>query len=133
MCHETPPAKAKLRRRAFALFRGLVEGNVLKIIPINDRWSPQKVALNVDLQEDFSLNQALGLYLLEAIPQLDPADAAYAFNVISLVESILEDPTVVLRKQTDKLKTALMAEMKADGIEYDERTERLEVFLDWKQ
>lgn len=125
-CHEPLANKKALRRRAFSLFRGLVEGNILTIIPKAERTGPAKVALNIDLQEDFTLNQALGVYLLEAIPQLDREDVEYSINVISLVEAILEDPTAVLRKQVDKAKTELMAEMKSQGIEYDERIERLE-------
>lgn len=125
-CHETPVKKQALRERAFSLFRGLVEGGVLDIIPKADRTGPAKVALNIELQEDFSLNQALGIYLLEAIPQLDREDINYPIDVISLVEAILEDPAAVLRKQVDMAKSELMAKMKAEGIEYDERIERLE-------
>ncbi|MDB4809460.1 DUF3516 domain-containing protein, partial [bacterium] len=61
-CHETPVRKKALRKQAFALFRGLVEGNVLTIIPKNERTGPAKVRLNVELQDDFTMNQALGLY-----------------------------------------------------------------------
>jgi superfamily II RNA helicase len=125
-CHETPVKKQALRRRAFSLFRGLVEGNVLTIIPKAERTGPAKISLNIDLQEDFSLNQALGVYLLEAIPQLDRDELEYPLNVISLVEAILEDPTTVIRKQVDKAKSELMAAMKREGIEYEERIERLE-------
>ncbi|MCF6311941.1 MAG: DUF3516 domain-containing protein [Verrucomicrobiales bacterium] len=124
--HETGPGKNKLRSRAFSLFRGLVEGNVLKIIPKAQRGGAYKVALNIDLQQDFSLNQALGLYLLEAIAKLDQEDPQYPLQILSLVEAILEDPTVVIRKQVDKIKSELVAEMKAEGIEYDERMERLD-------
>lgn len=125
-CHETPVAKRNLRRRAFGLFRGLVEGNVLRIIPKGERSGPAKISLNIELQEDFSLNQALGLYLIEAIAKLDLEDSAYPLQVLSVIEAILEDPTAVIRRQVDKLKAALMAEMKAQGVEYDERIERLD-------
>ncbi len=125
-CHETEVGKKKLRQRAFSLFRGLVEGNVLMIIPKSDRGGAYKIGLNIDLQEDFSLNQALGLYLLEAIPKLDREDPGYPLQILSLVEAILEDPTAVIRKQVDKVKGELMAQMKAEGIEYDERIERLD-------
>lgn len=126
ICHESITKKPALRQRAFSLFRGMVEGGVLEIIPKEQRNGPAKVTLNVDLQEDFSLNQALGLYLHEAIPKLDREDLAYPINVISLVEAILEDPAAVLRKQVDKAKDELMAKMKGEGVEYDERMERLE-------
>ncbi|MEM7600263.1 MAG: DUF3516 domain-containing protein [Verrucomicrobiota bacterium] len=125
-CHETEVGKQNLRRRAFSLFRGLVEGNVLKIIPKEDRGGAYKVALNIDLQEEFSLNQALGLYLLEALAKLNQEEVDYPLQVLSLVEAILEDPTAVIRKQVDKAKAELMTKMKAEGIEYDERIERLD-------
>lgn len=125
-CHETPVKKRALRKRAFELFRGLVEGQVLTIIPKEERSGPAKVRLNVELQDDFTMNQALGLYLLETIPKLDPDDGDHLLNVISLVEAIVEDPVVVLRKQVDQLKTALMAQLKEEGMEYEDRLEALE-------
>jgi superfamily II RNA helicase len=125
-CHETPAKKKAHQRRAFQLFRGLVEGDILRIIPRAERTGPVKVRLNVELQEDFSMNQALGLYLLDTIPQLDREEADYALNVISLVESILENPEVILRRQVDLLKGELIARLKDEGVEYEERMERLE-------
>lgn len=125
-CHETPVKKRALRKRAFELFRGLVEGQVLTIIPKEERSGPAKVRLNVELQDDFTMNQALGLYLLETIPKLDPDDGNHLLNVISLVEAIVEDPVVVLRNQVDQLKTALMAQLKEEGMEYEDRLEALE-------
>jgi hypothetical protein len=125
-CHETSPRKHELRKKAFALFRGLVEGNVLTIIPKEDRRGPAKVKLNVELQEDFTMNQALGLYLIETVPQFDREAPDYVLNILSLIEAILEDPTAVIRKQVDKLKSELVAQMKADGVEYDDRMEALD-------
>jgi len=125
-CHEPPARKKALRRRAFQLFRGLVEGDILRIIPPHERTGPAKVALNIDLQEDFSMNQALGLWLLDAIPQLDREAPDYALNVISLIEAILENPEVILRRQVDLLKGELIAQLKNEGVEFEERMERLE-------
>ena len=103
-----------------------MEGKVLTIIPREKRTGLAKVKLNVELQEDFTMNQALGLYLIETIPKLDPEESDFPLNVLSLIEAILEDPTAVLRKQTDKIKTALIAELKADGVDYDDRMDALE-------
>ena len=125
-CHESAANKRALRRRGFALFRGLVEGGVLRILPPAERTGPAKVALDVELQDDFTMNQALGLYLLEAIPQLDAEAPDHVLNVISLVEAILEDPVAVLRKQVDRAKGELVAELKAEGVDYDERMEQLD-------
>nr|HMR11009.1 DUF3516 domain-containing protein [Polyangiaceae bacterium] len=78
------------------------------------------------LQQDFSLNQALSLYLLETIGRLDIESESYALDLLTLVESILENPAVILRKQLDLIKTLKMSEMKAAGVEYDERIKKLD-------
>src|SRR5439155_9451324 len=75
---------------------------------------------------DFSMDQTLSLYLLETIPSIDPQAPDYPLVLLTLVESILEDPGIILRKQLDKLKSQKVAEMKMAGIEYDERMEELE-------
>ena len=72
------------------------------------------------------MDQALSLYLLETIPLMDPQAPDYALVLLTLVESILEDPDIILRKQLDKVKDQKMAEMKMEGIEYDQRMEELE-------
>lgn len=124
--HESDQRKRKLRRQAFAMFRGLVNGGVLTIIPEDERTTAAKVQLHVDLQDDFSMNQALGLYLLDAVPLLDREAPDYALHVITLVEAILENPMAVLRSQENKAKTKLINELKEDGVGYDERMEMLE-------
>jgi hypothetical protein len=86
----------------------------------------RKLRVNVALQDDFSMDQTLSLYLLETLPLLNPEAADYALDVLTLVESILEDPDIILRKQLDKLKGQKIAEMKQAGVEYDERMEELE-------
>jgi superfamily II RNA helicase len=125
-CHESSNKKKALRRRAFQIFRGMVEGDILRIIPKAERNGPAKVALNIALQEDFSMNQALGLWLLETIPQLDADAPDHALNVLSLIEAILENPEVILRKQVDLLKGELIAQLKNEGVEFEKRMELLE-------
>ncbi len=88
------------------------------------------VEVSPELQRDFSLNQTLSLYLLEALAVLERASPVYALDVLTLVEAIVENPDVVLRKQLDKLKTEKMAEMKAAGVEYEERIAELDA-LEW--
>jgi superfamily II RNA helicase len=124
--HETPSRQRALRKHAFTLFRGLVGAKILHILPTAKRTGPRKVILDIDLPEDFSINHALGLWLLDAIPQLDRESDDYALDVLSLIEAILENPDAVLRKQVDLLKTELMAQLKDEGVEYDDRIARLE-------
>jgi superfamily II RNA helicase len=126
-CHETPTKKAALRRRAWQLFRALVERGIVAFIPPAERSTGgRKVRVNVELQDDFSLHQALSLYLIDTLPQLDRESPDYPFDVLTLCESIVEDPDMILRKQVDRLKTEKMIEMKAAGVEYDERIAKLD-------
>jgi hypothetical protein len=63
---------------------------------------------------------------VETVKLLDRQSESYAFDVLSLVESILENPQVVLWAQVDRLKTEKLAQLKADGVEYAERMEELD-------
>lgn len=126
-CHESPVKQAALRRRAWQLFRALTERGIVGIIPRAERDAAgTKLRVNVALQDDFSLHQALSLYLLDTLPLLDPTSPDYPFDVLTLCEAIVEDPDVILRRQVDRLKTEKMAELKAAGVEYEERLAKLE-------
>ncbi|MCC7535781.1 MAG: DUF3516 domain-containing protein [Deltaproteobacteria bacterium] len=116
--HESPKAKVQHRRKAFQLLRSLVAADVIELSP--------RLRVNADLQSDFSLNQALSLYVVETIPELDPMSPDHALDVVTLVESTLENPDVVLQKQLDVLRGEKVAELKAAGVEYEERMAELE-------
>lgn len=83
-------------------------------------------SLTVDLPEDFALDQPLSPFLLAALELLEPESETYTFDLISMVEATLEDPKQVLRAQERQARDAAMAAMKADGVEYEERLERLQ-------
>jgi hypothetical protein len=72
------------------------------------------------------MDQALSLYLLETIPLLDADAPTHALDLLTLVESILENPELILRRQLDRIKDRAVAQMKADGMEYEQRMEELE-------
>ncbi len=131
-CHEPDKAKAQHRRRAWQLFRSLVERKIIEIMPRAPHGEAgsggpfTKLRVNVELQDDFSMDQTLSLYLIETIPLLDPNAPDYALDLLTLVESILENPELILRKQLDKVKGEAIAAMKAEGLDYDQRMEELE-------
>jgi hypothetical protein len=82
--------------------------------------------LTVDLQADFALNQPLSPFALAAIELLDPEAPGYALDVLSVIEATLDNPREVLGAQQFKARGEAVAQMKADGIEYEERMELLE-------
>ena len=180
-CHETPHKKRALRTRAWQLFRALVDRQIVEFLPRSGERqqaapsglprsgerqqadsSTRKLRVNLELQDDFSLHQALSLYLIDTLPLLnsgagrppriaeasseslhDPAPTGqetspenrpetrapnpdYPFDVLTLCESIVEDPDQILRRQIDKLKGEKIMELKEAGVPYEERMEKLE-------
>ncbi|MBS0659601.1 MAG: DUF3516 domain-containing protein, partial [Verrucomicrobia bacterium] len=122
--HETPRAKTAHFRRGWQLFRGLRDLGIVEIVP--PTLEGAKVRVNAALQEDFSMNHALSLYLHDTLPLMDPEAPDYALVVLTLVESILEDPDLILRRQLDRVKRQAIAEMKAEGLDFHQRLEELE-------
>ncbi len=122
-CHEPAGVRAKHRKRAWQLFRSLHERGIIEILP---EGSVSKLKVNGDLQEDFSLNHTLALYLIDTLAMLDQGSATYPLDVITLIESILENPDIILRRQLDALKTESINAWKQEGMEYEERMAKLE-------
>ena len=122
--HETPKNKSKNRRQAAILLKSLIHAGLVSFV-IN-RITGSRLVVNETLQDDFSLHHTLSLYLLHALKLLDQLDPEYALNILSLVESIAENPRVILLRQIDKLKNIKMAEMRSEGLEYEERMAQLE-------
>lgn len=117
--HERTPQKRIHGRQALALFKTLLDAGIVE-------KKDGRAIVHADLQEDFSLHHALSLYAVETIGKLDPDSDTYALDILTLIEAVLENPDAVLRKQVDKAKTEKMAEMKAAGMEYEERMAELE-------
>ena len=78
------------------------------------------------LQRDFSLFHTLSLYLLDTLPKLPRDSETYALDLLSMVESIQENPEQVLWKQLDRARGEAVNRMKSEGIEYEERMKLLE-------
>ncbi|MFC5380476.1 DEAD/DEAH box helicase [Aquipuribacter nitratireducens] len=112
-------------RRAIAAYRSLVAAGVVEKVDPPDP-DGRTVRLTVDLQRDFALNQPLSPFALAAVELLDRDSPDYALDVVSVIEATLDDPRQVLQAQAFKARGEAVAEMKADGIEYEERMELLE-------
>ncbi|HYN29986.1 MAG TPA: DUF3516 domain-containing protein [Dermatophilaceae bacterium] len=123
--HEDAAGRARLARRAIRLARSLLDSGVLVRLPEPDAEG-RTVALTVDLPDDFALYQPLSQFALAALDLLDAAADTHALDVVSVVEAVLDDPRPLLLAQQWEARGEAIAEMKADGVEYEERMERLE-------
>ena len=122
--HEDRRAQLRHIRRAIAIYRSLLDGGVVERLDEPDAQG-RTIRLTVDLQHDFALNQPLSTFALAAFELLDPESPSYALDMVSVVESTLDDPRQILAAQTNKAKGEAVAQMKADGVEYEDRMERL--------
>lgn len=120
---QTPEQKLKLATRTNEIFTTLIQAGVVRREEGED--GSVEYLTTVDLPDDFALDQPLSPFLLAALELLDPESETYTFDIISLVEATLEDPWQVLRAQERQARDRAMADMKADGVEYEERLERL--------
>lgn len=124
-CHESAASKKQLQHRSFQLFRSLVEKKIVEFVkPLAEGYSHLRV--NLDLQDDFAMNQPLSLYLVDTLPKLDRESPEYALDVITLCESIVENPDAILRIQQNKARNARLDELKAQGMEFNQRMEEIE-------
>jgi len=123
--YERPALHSRHRRYAARLFRSLVGAGVVELVRVP--WS-KGPAVRVDpaMRRELSLFHTLSLYLLEVLQVIDPGADDQPTTVLSLAEAIAETPEVVLRAQVSHLKDARMAELRADGADYDTRMAELE-------
>ena len=120
---QTPDQKERLHQRADEIFQTLFDTEVIETERRSD--GSLDYLMTLDMPDDFALDQPLSPFLLAALELLDPESETYALDVISMVEATLEDPRQVLRAQERAAKDKAMADMKADGLDYDERMDRL--------
>lgn len=124
-CVSDRAGRRKLDRRAAQIGRSLIRAGVVSRLETPTAGG-RRYALNVDLQRDFALNQPLSAFALATLDVLDPESPTHALDVVSVIEATLEDPRVILVAQQFKARGVAVAEMKADGVDYDERMELLE-------
>ncbi len=129
--HEDRRQQLRLSRRALRLARSLLRTDVLTRLDEVDEFG-RRYLLTVDLPADFALNQPLAHFALAALDVLDPESESYTLDIVTVIESVLEAPRQILMAQQFAARGEAVSEMKADGIEYDERMALLDK-ITWPQ
>lgn len=117
--HQPAGEKERLKARLGMVLDSLVHAGVVGEIDGRLRLDP-------DLPRDFSLHHSLSLFLLDALSTLDPASETHAYDLLSWAEAILENPRAILEKQADRARGRLIAELKAQGVPYEDRIAAVE-------
>jgi superfamily II RNA helicase len=123
--HEDPTARRRHVRRAVEISRALIAGGVVERLP-EPMPDGRQVRITVDLQPHFALDQPLSPFAVATLDLLDRESPTYALDVVSVIESTLEDPRQVMAAQLFKARGEAVAAMKSEGIDYDDRIELLD-------
>ncbi|QXC63521.1 DUF3516 domain-containing protein [Aquihabitans sp. G128] len=123
--YETEANKAKHVVRAAEIEQALFDAGVVEELAEPDDQG-RTIRVTIDLQAEFALDQPLSPFALAAFELLDREADTYALDMLSIVESVLDDPRPVLAAQVSKAKGEAVAQMKAAGMEYEERMAELE-------
>lgn len=106
--------------KALELFRGLVNAGIIVRLDQPDE-AGRRYSLTQELSRDFALNQPLAPFALAALELLDKQSDSFTLDVISIFESILDDPRPLLIAQQKAARGEEIAALKADGVDYTER------------
>lgn len=132
--HEGEAATHQHLKRALEIYRSLRTAGVLEHVSSAQAAADglPRLRLAVDLPDDFALNAPLAPFALATMDLLGLDSPEHTLDVVSVVESTLDDPRPLLYAQQRAARGEAVAAMKAEGLDYDERMEALEA-ITWPQ
>src|SRR5699024_325439 len=122
--HDAPTERNPHVRRAVEIYRTLRQAGLVEGWPGQD--GAATLHLTGEVPDEFALNTPLSPFALAALELLDPEDAHFALDVVSVIEATLEDPRPLVFAQQRAARDEAMAAMKAEGWEYTDRMNALE-------
>lgn len=119
--HDTRTQQNKHILTALDLFRGLLNAGLVQRSTKGLDIYGRPYHLVRELPRDFALNQPLSPFALAALSLLDKESPTFYLDVISVFESILDNPRQVLQAQQSQRRGEEIAALKAEGVDYTER------------
>ena len=128
--HDTPARRREHVKRAIAVYKSLERAGVA-----SRKRSADGTCLGVDIGSIIegsderlavSFTSPLGPFAIEVIDSFDAEDPAYVLDVVSVIESITEDPMALLIAQEKAARAQEIGRLKAEGVPYEERIEQLD-------
>jgi uncharacterized protein DUF3516/RAD3-like DEAD/DEAH box helicase len=128
--HEPDMRRRQHRRRAIEVYRSLEAAGVAeRRRDDHGRCLGVRVGSLVeghDERAELRFSSPLMPFAIEVIATLDRDDPTYVADVVSVVESVLDDPRQILKAQEHAARGVEVARLKAEHVEYEERMELLE-------
>lgn len=107
--------------RTLELLNGLVRAGIVVREPEGTDPAGRVYHLTAELDTHFALNQPLAPFALAALELLDKGSDTFAFDVISVFESIVENPGPLLAAQQSAARAEEIAHLKAEGVDFHDR------------
>lgn len=128
--HDPEQRRRQHRKRAIEVYRSLEAAGVAeRRRDERGRCAGVRVGSLVEGDDEraaLRFSAPLVPFAIEVIATLDHDDPSYLLDAVSVVEAVLDDPRQVLYAQQNAAKAAEVARLKAEGVPYEERMERLE-------
>lgn len=115
----TPGDRNLLVRQACKVIRSLKEAGI--VTHHNKQWRLEHpgesyVQLIGELPDNFAINAPLSPFALAALDLFDPESATYPLDVLSVIETTLENPLPLLRSFQKEEQQKLYTELQLEGI-----------------
>jgi len=134
--HDAEPRRRQHKKRAIAVYRSLEAADVaVRLRDADGKCAGVRVGSLVEGSDDrVALRFASPLmpFAIELAGTLDQEDPAYHLDIVSIIESVLDDPMPILFAQRDAAKGAEIARLKREGVPYEERINLLD-HVTWPQ
>lgn len=117
--HEQEVQSNRFLRDLGDIFRSLLQAGLVERQTQKD--GSTRIVVVGDLPDEFALNQPLAPFALAALDLLDPDSATYALDVISVVESVMEDPRPLLFAQQRMARDEAFQTLRQEGFDFEER------------
>ena len=128
--HDSAPRRRQHKRRAIAVYRSLEAAGVAeRRRDAQGRCTGVRVGSLVEGQDEraaLRFSAPLMPFAIEVASTLERDDPSYVLDLVSVVESVLDDPRQVLYAQESAAKGAVIARLKSEGVPYEERIEQLD-------
>jgi Domain of unknown function (DUF3516)/DEAD/DEAH box helicase len=128
--HDPEPKKRRHKRRAIRVYKALESAGVAERHRDADgRCMGVTIGSLVDGSDERSalrFSSPLTPFAIEVMSTLDHEDPNYHLDIVSVVESVIDDPRQILFAQKDLARGIELARLKAEGVEYDARIAALD-------
>ncbi len=114
------------------IYRSLRQAGLVERVRSRSGEGASTIQVTGNLPDEFALNQPLTPFALAALDLLDPDSLTFSLDILSVIEAVMENPNPVLHAQQRKARDVAFAAMREEGIEYEERRDRIET-VTWPQ